>query len=144
MIEIWALLLIPTASVLAFGRLVGDLRQGRAILAAMGVFVIVGIIVVYWSEAAGNPIMTALGVDPSLGNFEGKEIRFGQAMSALFSVGTSGTSTGAVNAMFDSFTPLAGMVPMFNLLAGCIWPGGVGSGSTASSWSLSWRCSLPV
>ena len=63
-----------------------------------------------------------------MGNFEGKEVRFGQAMSALFTIGTSGTSTGAVNAMFDSFTPLAGMVPMFNLLAGCIWPGGVGSG----------------
>ncbi|HEY1779869.1 MAG TPA: potassium-transporting ATPase subunit KdpA [Roseiarcus sp.] len=127
-LEIWALLVIPTASVLAFGRLVGDLRQGRAILAAMSVFVILGVIVVYWAEAAGNPILTALGVDPSLGNFEGKEVRFGQAMSALFTVGTSGTSTGAVNAMFDSFTPLAGLVPMFNLLAGCIWPGGVGSG----------------
>ena len=127
-LEIWALLLIPVASVLAFGRVVGDMRQGRAILAAMGVFLLVGVGVVYWSEAAGNPILTALGVDPSPGNFEGKEVRFGQAMSALFTTGTSGTSTGAVNSMFDSYTPLAGMVPMFNLLAGCIWPGGVGSG----------------
>ena len=127
-LEIWALLLVPTASVIAFGRIVGDLRQGRAILAAMGVFVIVGILVVYWAEANGNPIMTALGVDPSLGNVEGKEVRFGQAMSVLFTVGTSGTSTGAVNSMFDSYTPLGGMVPMFNLLAGCIWPGGVGAG----------------
>jgi potassium-transporting ATPase potassium-binding subunit len=128
LLEIWAILLIPTASVLAFGRVVGDLRQGRAILAAMGVFVVVGIVVVYWSEASGNPILTALGVDPSAGNFEGKEIRFGQPMSALFTTATTGTSTGAVNAMFDSFTPLGGLVPMFNLLAGCIWPGGVGSG----------------
>jgi potassium-transporting ATPase potassium-binding subunit len=128
MLEIWALLLIPTASVLAFGRLVGDLRQGRAILATMAIFVVVGVGVVYWAESVGNPILTALGVDPSLGNFEGKEVRFGQAMSALFTVGTSGTSTGAVNAMFDSMTPLAGMIPMFNLLAGCIWPGGDGSG----------------
>jgi len=127
-LEIWALLLIPIASVLAFGRAVGDIRQGRAILAAMAVFLIVGIIVVYWSEAFGNPILTALGVNPSAGNFEGKEVRFGQAMSALFTTGTSGTSTGAVNSMFDSYTPLGGMVPMFNLLAGCIWPGGVGAG----------------
>jgi K+-transporting ATPase ATPase A chain len=127
-VEIWALLLIPVASVLAFGRMVGDVRQGRAILAAMAVFLIVGVIVVYWSEASGNPILSALGVDPSLGNVEGKEVRFGQAMSALFTTGTSGTSTGAVNSMFDSYTPLGGMVPMFNLLAGCIWPGGVGAG----------------
>jgi K+-transporting ATPase ATPase A chain len=127
-VEIWALLLIPVASVLAFGRAVGDIRQGRAILAAMGVFLIVGIAVVYWSETSGNPILAALGVDPSMGNIEGKEVRFGQAMSALFTTGTSGTSTGAVNSMFDSYTPLGGMVPMFNLLAGCIWPGGVGAG----------------
>ncbi len=128
LLEIWALLLIPVASVLAFGRVVGNLREGGAILAAMAVFLVLGVLVIYWSESAGNPILTSLGLDGSLGNFEGKEIRFGQAMSALFSAGTSGTSTGAVNAMFDSFTPLAGLVPMFNLLAGCIWPGGVGSG----------------
>jgi K+-transporting ATPase ATPase A chain len=128
LIEIWALLVIPVASVLAFGRIVGDVRQGRAILAAMAVFLIVGVCVVYWSETAGNPILTALGVDPSAGNFEGKEVRFGQAMSVLFTTGTSGTSTGAVNSMFDSYTPLGGIVPMFNLLAGCIWPGGVGAG----------------
>ena len=127
-IEIWAILLIPIASVLAFGRVVGDIRQGWAVLAAMGVFVIVGILVVYWAETSANPILTALGVDPSMGNFEGKEVRFGQALTALFTGATSGTSTGAVNAMFDSLTPLGGLVPMFNLLAGCIWPGGVGSG----------------
>jgi potassium-transporting ATPase potassium-binding subunit len=128
LIEIWALLLIPVASVLAFGRAIGDLRQGRAILAAMAVFLILGVGVVYWAETAGNPILTALGVSPSMGNLEGKEIRFGQALSALFTTGTSGTSTGAVNSMFDSYTPLGGIVPMFNLLAGCIWPGGVGAG----------------
>jgi K+-transporting ATPase ATPase A chain len=92
------------------------------------VLLIVGVGVVYWSECAGNPLLTSLGVDPSQGNMEGKEVRFGQAMSSLFIVGTSGTSTGSVNTMIDSMTPLAGMVPMFNLLAGCIWPGGVGSG----------------
>ena len=72
--------------------------------------------------------INALGVDPSAGNLEGKEVRFGQAMSALYVVGTTSTSTGAVNTMHDSLTPLGGLVPMFNLLAGCIWPGGVGSG----------------
>ena len=127
-LEIWALLLIPVASVLAFGRIVGDVRQGRAILAAMAVFVLVGVLVVYWAETSGNPILAALGVDPSAGNLEGKEVRFGQALSALFITGTTGTSTGAVNSMINSFTPLGGMVPMFNLLAGCIWPGGVGAG----------------
>src|SRR5271166_4246548 len=127
-LEIWALLLIPVASVLAFGRVVGDMRQGRAILAAMAVFFIVGVGVAYWSETAGNPILTAQGVDPSAGNLEGKEVRFGQAMSVLYATATSDTSTGAVNSMHDSYTPLGGMVPMFNLLAGCIWPGGVGAG----------------
>ncbi len=128
MLEIWALLLIPVTSVLAFGRAVGDMRQGRAILAAMAVFFIVGVGVAYWSETAGNPLLTAQGVDPSAGNLEGKEVRNGQAMSVLYATATSGTSTGSVNTMHDSLTPLAGMVPMFNLLAGCIWPGGVGAG----------------
>ena len=128
LLEIWSLLLIATASVLAFGRAVGDTRQGWAILAAMAVFFIVGVGIAYWSESAGNPILTTLGVDPSAGNLEGKEVRNGQAMSILYTVATSGTSTGSVNNMHDSLTPLAGMVPMFNLLAGCIWPGGVGAG----------------
>ena len=104
------------------------MRQGRAILATMAVFLIVGVGIVYWSETSGNPILTALGVDPSAGNLEGKEIRFGQAMSALFTVGTTGTGTGAVVTMHDSLTPLGGLVPMFDILAGCIWPGGVGAG----------------
>jgi len=127
-LQIWSLLLIPVASVLAFGRSIGDTRQGRAILSAMAVLLIAGVAVIYWSESAGNPELTALNVNPAQGNMEGHEIRFGQAMTALFTGATSGTSTGAVNGMFDSFTPLAGLVPMFNLLAGCIWPGGVGSG----------------
>jgi K+-transporting ATPase ATPase A chain len=128
MLEIWSLLLVPFASVIAFGRAVGDFRQGRAIVVAMGILLVVGVGVAYWAESAGNPILTALGVDPAGGNLEGKETRFGTAMSALFATATSGTSTGAVNSMHDSFTPLGGLVPMFNLLAGCIWPGGVGAG----------------
>jgi len=127
-IQIWALLLIPIATVIAFGRAVGDVRQGRAILVAMGVLLLVGVGTVYWAETAGNPMFAALGVDPSGGNLEGKELRFGQAMSALFTAATTGTGTGAVVAMHDSLTPLGGLVPMFNILAGCIWPGGVGAG----------------
>jgi potassium-transporting ATPase potassium-binding subunit len=128
LLQIWSLLLIPVATVLAFGRAVGDMRQGRAILATMAIFLLVGVAVVYWSETSGNPLLTALGVDPSGGNLEGKEMRFGQALSALFTVATTGTGTGAVTVMHDSLTPLAGLVPMFNILAGCIWPGGVGAG----------------
>ncbi len=127
-LEIWALLLIPTASVLAFGRAVGDFKQGRAILVAMAILLVVGIGVVYWAESAGTLGVTALGVDPSAGNLEGKEIRFGQALSSMFATATTATSTGAVNTMHDSLTPLGGLVPLFNLLAGCIWPGGVGAG----------------
>ena len=127
-LENWALLVIPVASVLAFGRAVGDLRQGRAILIAMAILLIVGVIVTYWAEIAGNPLLTALGVDPSQGNMEGKEVRFGQAFTALWANATTGTSTGAVIAMHDSYTPLGGLMPLFNLLAGCIWPGGVGAG----------------
>ena len=127
-IQIWTLLLIPVAAVVAFGRAVGDIRQGRAILVAMGILLVVGIGVVYWAESAGTLGVTALGVDPSAGNLEGKEVRFGQAMSALFATTTTGTGTGAVNTMHDSLTPLGGLVPLYNILVGCIWPGGVGAG----------------
>ena len=123
MLEIVALLLIPVATVFAFGRAVGEVRQGRVILAAMAVFFLVGVVIVYAAEAYGNPLLALAG-----GNMEGKEVRFGLPMSALYAVATTGTSTGAVNAMHDSLTPLGGLVPMFNLLAGCIWPGGVGAG----------------
>jgi potassium-transporting ATPase potassium-binding subunit len=127
-IENWALLVVPVASVLAFGRAVGDLRQGRAVLIAMAILLVGGVLVTYWAETAGNPLLTALGVDPSQGNMEGKEVRFGQALTSLFAVATTSTSTGAVIAMHDSLTPLGGLAPLFNLLAGCIWPGGVGAG----------------
>jgi potassium-transporting ATPase potassium-binding subunit len=127
-IEIWALLVIPVASVIAFGKAVGDIRQGRAILITMAILLVVGVGAVYWAESVGTLGLTALGLDPSAGNLEGKELRFGQALTSLFVTATTATSTGAVNAMHDSLTPLGGLVPMFNMLAGCIWPGGVGSG----------------
>ncbi len=77
-----------------------------------------GVFVAYWAEAAGNPLLTSIGVDPSPGNMEGKEVRFGVATSALFATSTTGTSTGAVNSMQDFFTPIGGLVPLFNLLLG--------------------------
>jgi potassium-transporting ATPase potassium-binding subunit len=128
MLEISSLMLIPFATAFAFGRAVADFRQGRAIVITMGIVLVTGILVAYWAEAAGNPLLTAIGVDPSPGNLEGKEVRFGPAMSALYATATTGTSTGAVNAMHDSFTPVGGLVPMFNLLLGCVSPGGVGAG----------------
>jgi K+-transporting ATPase ATPase A chain len=127
-LSIWSMLLIPTAMTFTFGRMVGDRRQGYALLAVMGVLLIVGTAVVYASETAGNPLLTAAGVDPSSGNLEGKEIRFGQALTALYVVATTGLSCGAVNAMHDSLTPLGGIVPLFMIELGEILPGGVGSG----------------
>ncbi|MGH6836830.1 MAG: potassium-transporting ATPase subunit KdpA [Methylocella sp.] len=127
-LEIWSLLVIPFATVFAFGRAVLDERQGRAIVTAMGIVLATGVLVAYWAEAAGNPLLTAIGVDSSPGNMEGKEVRFGIATSALYATATTGTSTGSVNSMHDSFTPLGGLVPLFNMLLGCISPGGVGAG----------------
>jgi K+-transporting ATPase ATPase A chain len=94
----------------------------------MTILLVAGIGIVYWAETAGNPIHLALGIDPALGNMEGKEVRFGQAMSALYAGVTTGISNGGVNAMMSSLTPLGGLVPMFLMQLGEILPGGVGSG----------------
>ncbi|GJE81308.1 potassium-transporting ATPase subunit KdpA [Methylorubrum thiocyanatum] len=109
-----------------FGRMVGDERQGWAILAAMGVLFLAGVAVTYASEAAGSPALNGLGF--SAGNMEGKEIRFGIVASALFAVVTTAASCGAVNAMHDSFTALGGLIPMLNMQLGEIIVGGVGAG----------------
>ena len=111
-----------------FGRMVGDERQGWAILAAMAVLFLIGVTVCYWAEAQANPALTALGVDPAAGNMEGKEVRFGIALSSLFAVITTAASCGAVNAMHDSFMPLGGMIPLINIQLGEIIVGGVGAG----------------
>ena len=111
-----------------FGRMVGDERQGWAIFSAMGLMFLAGVAVCYWAEAAGNPALTALGLDPTGGNMEGKEVRFGIANSALFATVTTDASCGAVNAMHDSLTPLGGLVPMVNMLLGEVIFGGVGAG----------------
>ena len=127
-LQIWAHQVIPFAMALAFGHIVGDRRQGVALAAVMLGFVFAGTAVVYAAEAAGNPLHLAAGLDPALGNMEGKELRFGQALVALFTATTTGASNGAVNAMFDSFTPLGGLVPLFLIQLGEVLPGGAGSG----------------
>jgi K+-transporting ATPase ATPase A chain len=109
-----------------FGRMVGNQRQGWAILASMGVLFVAGVAICYWAEAAGNPLVHALGIDG--GNMEGKETRFGIAASALFAVITTAASCGAVNAMHDSFTALGGMIPIINMQLGEVIVGGVGAG----------------
>jgi K+-transporting ATPase ATPase A chain len=109
-----------------FGRMVGDQRQGWAVFAIMGLLFLGGVVTAYWAEAAGNPAIAKLGVEG--GNMEGKEVRFGIVNSALFATVTTDASCGAVNAMHDSFTPLGGLVPLFNIQLGEIIFGGVGSG----------------
>ncbi|HEY8065798.1 MAG TPA: potassium-transporting ATPase subunit KdpA [Methylosinus sp.] len=128
MLEIWSLLVVPFALAFAFGRAVLDFRQGRAIAITMLIVLVSGVLIAYWAEAGGNPLLASIGVDPSPGNMEGKEVRFGVATSALFATATTGTSTGAVNSMHDSFMPIGGLVPLFNMLMGSIAPGGVGAG----------------
>ncbi|KQS03450.1 potassium-transporting ATPase subunit A [Sphingomonas sp. Leaf357] len=109
-----------------FGKAVGNTRQGWAILAAMTLLFVAGAGVTYWQEAAGNPVLHHIGV--AGGNMEGKEVRFGIAASALFSVVTTAASCGAVNAMHDSFTALGGMIPLINMQLGEVVVGGVGAG----------------
>ncbi len=128
MLSIWSMLVVSAAMTFAFGRVVGDARQGHALLAAMGILLVAAVALVYGAEAAGNPILAKLGIDASAGNLEGKEIRFGQALTALYVAATTGLSCGAVNAMHDSLTPLGGLAPMFLMQLGEILPGGVGSG----------------
>jgi potassium-transporting ATPase potassium-binding subunit len=123
MISIFAL---GAALTNVFGRMVGNQRQGWAILAVMGVLFISGVAVTYWAEAGGTTALHALGLTG--GNMEGKEVRFGIVASSLFAVVTTAASCGAVNAMHDSFTALGGMIPLINMQLGEIIIGGVGAG----------------
>ncbi|ACL55238.1 potassium-transporting ATPase subunit KdpA [Methylobacterium nodulans] len=123
MVSIFA---IGAALTNVFGRMVGDERQGWAILAAMGALFLAGVAVAYWAEANGSPVLASFGL--SGGNLEGKEVRFDIAASALFAVVTTAASCGAVNAMHDSFTALGGMIPLVNMQLGEVIIGGVGAG----------------
>jgi potassium-transporting ATPase potassium-binding subunit len=129
-----AILLIPAALCYTFGRMVGDKRQGWALLAAMFVIFIPLLLLCYAGEQSGNPLLTAAGADQTAGhlqtggNMEGKEVRFGIANSALWATATTAASNGSVNAMHDSFSPLGGLVPMVMMQLGEVVFGGVGSG----------------
>jgi potassium-transporting ATPase potassium-binding subunit len=133
-LEVLAILLLPVSMVYTFGKMVGDTRQGWAILAVMTILFIALLGAAVWAEQRGNPALTALGADQSVsagqsgGNMEGKEVRFGSALSALWATATTAASNGSVDAMHDSFTPLGGFVPLFLIQLGEIIYGGVGSG----------------
>ena len=134
LVEMLLMLAVPTGMTYTFGRLVNDQRQGWTLFAVMLVFFAGGSLVVTLSEQAGNPVLSAAGINsmPSLGqpggNMEGKETRFGIGGSALFSVTSTATSDGAVNSSHDSFTPISGLVQIFNLTSGEVIFGGVGTG----------------
>jgi K+-transporting ATPase ATPase A chain len=106
----------------------GDQKQGWVLFGAMAVLFLVGVTATYLAESAGNPALSGLGIDQSVGNLEGKEVRFGIAGAALFATVTTDASCGAVNAMHDSFTPLGGLVPLINIQLGEVIFGGVGAG----------------
>jgi K+-transporting ATPase ATPase A chain len=133
-LEIWMLLAIPFAFPWMFGKMAGDLKQGIAVLSAMVVLWLAVSLVAMIFEANGNPKLNTAGVSQAAtatqagGNTEGKETRFGPATSGIFAAATTGTSTGAVDAMHDSFTPIGGAAPLVNLMLGEIDPGGTGSG----------------
>jgi len=132
--EMLAIILIPAALTYTFGKMVGDTRQGWAVFAAMAILFVSLVGIATHSEQQGNPLIAKLGVDQTAspaqpgGNMEGKEARFGIGASTLFATITTGTSCGAVNAMHDSFTPLGGFVPLFNMQLGEVVFGGVGTG----------------
>jgi K+-transporting ATPase ATPase A chain len=126
-LEMFALLAVPFSLTWTFGRYTGNQRQGWTLFGAMAVILVVGAVVAMHAEASPNPLFPA-GIDQALGNMEGKETRFGAAVGGLFAAVTTGTSTGAINAWHDSFQPLGGLVPLFNIELGEITPGGIGAG----------------
>ena len=128
LLQIWALLAISFGLVVTFGRMVGSEKQGWAFFKIVAVILVGAVAIIYAAESFGDPLLTQLGLNAADGNMEGKETRFGLALSALYAAATTGTSCGGVNAMLDSFTPLGGMIPMLLIQLGEITPGGVGSG----------------
>jgi K+-transporting ATPase ATPase A chain len=127
-IQMLSIFAIPSALTYYLGRMVKSPGHGWSVWAAMALLFLAGFFVAWHYEAVGNPILTQLGVDPADGNMEGKEVRFGITNSALFATITTDASCGAVNSMHDSFTPLGGLVPLFNIELGEVVFGGVGAG----------------
>ena len=128
LLEMLAILLVPVALTYTFGHLVGDPRQGRALLVAMTIVFVTFAGLAIWAESRPNPALIGLAVDQEAGNLEGKEVRFGAASSALWAVATTAASNGSVNSMHASFTPLGGLIPMVLMQLGEVIYGGVGSG----------------
>jgi K+-transporting ATPase ATPase A chain len=133
-LEMLAIFVIGAALTYTFGHMVGDTRQGWALFGAMMAVFLMGLVVAYGAESAGNPAFDRLGIQTAAtatqggGNMEGKEVRFGLANSTLWATATTDASNGSVNSMHDSYTPLGGMVPLFNIMLGEVIIGGVGSG----------------
>ena len=136
--ELLSMMLLPGACVITFGRMVQDKRkaegkkvifgnQGRTVFAAMAILFLVGLVICYFSEKAGNPVLADIGLNQSMGSMEGKETRFGIAQSTLFTTVTTSFTTGTVNNMHDTLTPLGGMVPLLHMMLNCVFGGkGVG------------------
>jgi potassium-transporting ATPase potassium-binding subunit len=133
-LEMLAIFVIGASLTYTFGHMVGNTRQGWALFGAMMAVFLMGLVVAYWAESAGNPAFDRLGIQTAAtatqggGNMEGKEVRFGLANSTLWATATTDASNGSVNSMHDSYTPLGGMVPLFNIMLGEVIIGGVGSG----------------
>lgn len=149
LIELYAMMLLPGACVITFGKMVRDRkidttesrdsvahqhftarifgREGRTIFAAMSILFVIGLGVCFWAESQGNPNLESVGLNQSMGNMEGKEVRFGVAQSSLFTTTTTSFTTGSVNNMHDALTPLGGLVPMLNMMLNVVFGGkGVG------------------
>lgn len=147
LIELYSMMLLPGACVITFGKMAAERKkektgnavakikrnvtcfgsQGRTIFAAMSILFLVGLTVCYLAEQSGNPLLAEAGLDQTVGNMEGKEVRFGVAQSALFTTTTTSFTTGTVNNMHDSLTPLGGMIPMLHMMLNCVFGGkGVG------------------
>ena len=139
LIELYSMMILPGACVITFGKMVRDRkkeksftvrcfgREGRSIFAAMGILFLVGLGICFWAESQGNPALSDVGLDQSMGSMEGKEVRFGVAQSAMFTTTTTSFTTGTVNNMHDTLTPLGGMVPMLHMMLNVVFGGkGVG------------------
>lgn len=136
--ELYSMMLLPGACVIAFGNMIADRRkkdgkkiffgsQGRTVFAAMAIIFVIGLTLCYRAELAGNPVLQSVGLNQSMGSYEGKEVRFGIAQSALFTTTTTSFTTGTVNNMHDSLTPLGGLVPLLHMMLNCVFGGkGVG------------------
>jgi len=133
-IQMLMIFVIPSGLMYTFGKMVGDTRQGWALFAAASLMFLIGVFVCYPAEQSGNPLISRMGIETSAtdtqpgGNMEGKETRFGIAASALFATITTDASCGAINGQHDSFTPIGGLVPLFNIMTGEVIFGGVGAG----------------